>query len=147
MRKITLLLSMLVLSVLAFAQRTVTGTVRDEKGDPIPFATISEVGKTNVAKADANGAFSIKVADGAQLSITASGHQPQTVTVSGNTVTATLTTTNQQLTEVVVTTALGQQRQAKAINDKGNKSHPWVPENSDYKRNNKCKYRQQKRHN
>jgi TonB-dependent SusC/RagA subfamily outer membrane receptor len=115
MRKITLLLFMLALSVLAFAQRTVTGTVRDDKGEPIPFATITEVGKNNVVKADANGTFSIRVADGARLEVTASGHQAQTVTVTGNTVSATLTTTNQQLTEVVVTTALGQQRQAKEL--------------------------------
>jgi TonB-linked SusC/RagA family outer membrane protein len=115
MRKITLLLLVLAVSVLAFAQRTVTGTVRDEKGEPIPFATVTEIGKNNVVKADANGAFSIRVADGARLEITASGHQTQTVTASGNTVTATLTTTNQQLTEVVVTTALGQQRQAKEL--------------------------------
>lgn len=110
MRKITLLLSMLVLSVLAFAQRTLPGTVRDEKGEPIPFATITEVGKKNVVQADGNGTFIIKVADGAQLRITASGHQPQTVTVSGNAITATLSTTEVQLSEVVVTTAFGVKR-------------------------------------
>ncbi|HEX8315542.1 MAG TPA: TonB-dependent receptor plug domain-containing protein, partial [Flavisolibacter sp.] len=115
MRKFTLLLSMLVLSVLAFAQRTVTGTVRDDKGEPVPFATITEVGKNNVVKADANGAFSIRVADGSQLQSTASGHQSQTITVSGATASFTLATSNQQLTEVVVTTALGQQRQAKEL--------------------------------
>lgn len=114
MRKITLLLSMLVLSVLAFAQRTVTGTVRDDKGNPIPFATVTEVGKKNAVTADANGVFSIKAADGASLQITASGHEAQTVAVSGNTVTATLTATNQQLSEVVVT-ALGIQRQRKEL--------------------------------
>src|SRR5829696_4751105 len=114
MRKTALLLSMLVLSVLAFAQRTVTGTVRDEKGDPIPFATVTEVGKNNVVKADGNGAFTIRANDGARLEITASGHQSQTVTVNGNTVSATLATSNQQLTEVVVT-ALGIQRQKKEL--------------------------------
>ena len=42
MRKFTLLLAMLMLfSVLAISQtRTVTGTVRDNQGNPIPFATI-----------------------------------------------------------------------------------------------------------
>ncbi|RYY72900.1 MAG: SusC/RagA family TonB-linked outer membrane protein [Gammaproteobacteria bacterium] len=115
MRKIALLLAMLVCTVLAFAQRTVTGTVRDEKGEPIPFATITEVGKNNAVKADVNGTFTIKANDGARLQITASGHQPQTVTVSGSTVAVSLSTTNQELTEVVVTTALGQQRQAKEL--------------------------------
>lgn len=106
---------MLVLSVLAFAQTTRTGTVRDEKGEPVPFATISEVGKNNVVKADANGIFTIKVVEGAQLRLTASGHQEQTVTVSGNTIAATLASRQDQLSEVVVTTALGQQRQAKEL--------------------------------
>jgi len=115
MRKITLLLSMLVLSVLAFAQRTVSGTVRDEKGEPIPFATITQVGKNNATQADANGVFSLKIPDGAQLRITASGHQEQTVTVSGNTVNATLATTQAQLAEVVVTTALGIRKQKKEV--------------------------------
>lgn len=115
MRKITLLLGMLVLGVLAFAQTTRTGTVRDEKGDPVPFATIAEVGKNNVVKADANGVFSIKTVEGAHLRITATGHQEQNVTVSGTTVTATLTTTQAQLTEVVVTTALGIKRQSREL--------------------------------
>jgi len=101
MRKITLLLSMLALSVLAFAQTNRSGTVRDQKGDPIPFATVAEVGKNNTVQADANGNFLIKVTDGAQLRITATGHQPQTVTVSGNIVAATLTITDAQLSEVV----------------------------------------------
>lgn len=114
MRKLTLLLAMLVLSVLAFAQTTRTGTVRNEKGDPIPFATITEVGKNNAVQADANGNFTIRTSDGAQLRISASGHQAQTLSVSGATVSPTLTAVNDQLTEVVVT-ALGQQRQAKEL--------------------------------
>jgi hypothetical protein len=44
MRKIASLLSVLMLlCTLAFAQtRTITGTVRDENGNSIPFATITE---------------------------------------------------------------------------------------------------------
>jgi TonB-linked SusC/RagA family outer membrane protein len=111
MRKIALLLSLLVLSVLAFAQqRTVSGTVRDDKGDPIPFATITEVGKNNTTQADANGAFTLKVAQNAQLRVTATGHSPQTVSVTGNTVTVALSTVEAQLSEVVVTTAFGVKR-------------------------------------
>jgi TonB-linked SusC/RagA family outer membrane protein len=114
MRKITLLLSMLVLSVLAFAQRAVTGTVRDEKGEPIPFATITEIGKNNATKADINGAFTIRAADGSQLRITATGHQQQTVTVNGNLVTVSLSSTDAQLSEVVVT-ALGIRRRSDVL--------------------------------
>lgn len=118
MRKIVSLLSVLMLfCLLAFGQtRTVTGVVRDEKGDIIPFANITEVGNTrNSVQADANGTFSIKVNGNAQLSITAAGHNGQTVTASGNVVNATLPTTNAQLTEVVVTTALGIKRESKEL--------------------------------
>jgi len=117
MRKIVSLLSVLMLfCVLAFGQvRTVSGVVRDEKGDIIPFATITEVGTKNVTQADANGTFSIKVGANAQLSITASGHNTQTITPSGNVANVTLPTTNAQLTEVVITTALGIKRESKEL--------------------------------
>ena len=117
MRKIVSLLSVLMLfCVIAFGQvRTVTGVVRDEKGDIIPFATITEVGTKNVTQADANGTFSIKVGQNAQLNITASGHNAQTITPSGNVANITLPTTNAALTEVVVTTALGIRRESKEL--------------------------------
>src|SRR6476469_6151952 len=116
MRKIASLLPVLMLlCVLAFGQsRTVTGVVRDEKGDPIPFATIEETGTRNATQADANGNFTIKLS-GSRLTISASGHQDQTVTITGNTVNAVLATQNAQLSEVVVTTALGVRRQAKEL--------------------------------
>ena len=61
MRKIASLLSVLMLlCTLAFGQtRTVTGTVTDEAGTPIPFATITETGTNNATTADANGKYSI----------------------------------------------------------------------------------------
>ena len=49
MRKIASLLSVLMLlCTLAFGQtRTVTGTVKDETGTPVPFATVTETGTRN----------------------------------------------------------------------------------------------------
>jgi TonB-linked SusC/RagA family outer membrane protein len=112
MRKIVSLLSVLMLlCTLAYSQtRTVTGTVKDEKGDPIPFATIAETGTRNATQADANGAFTIKIGANSRLTITATGHETQTVTPQGNTVTISMATTNAQMTEVVVTTAFGIKR-------------------------------------
>jgi TonB-linked SusC/RagA family outer membrane protein len=63
MRKIYLLLSvMLLFSALLKAQnRTVTGTVTDEKSEPVPGASIQVKGSTAGAVTDVNGKYSIKV--------------------------------------------------------------------------------------
>jgi TonB-linked SusC/RagA family outer membrane protein len=117
MRKLASLLSVLMLlCTLAHAQtRTVTGVIKDEKGDPIPFATIQETGTKNATQADANGLFSIKIAANSKLTITATGHEPQTITPSMNAVAVTLPTTNSEMTEVVVTTALGVKKQQRQV--------------------------------
>src|SRR4051812_35210331 len=60
MRKICLLLSAFLLcGGLAFAQRTITGKVTDEKGEPVAFATIKIKGSSNGVAADANGNFTL----------------------------------------------------------------------------------------
>ncbi|MGZ3755797.1 MAG: SusC/RagA family TonB-linked outer membrane protein [Mucilaginibacter sp.] len=63
MRKIYLLLSvMLLFSALLKAQnRTVTGTVTDEKSEPVPGASIQVKGSTAGTITDVNGKYSIKV--------------------------------------------------------------------------------------
>lgn len=115
MRKIGSLLTMLILSsVLAFAQtRTVTGVVRDEKGDPIPFATVTEAGTRNAVQADANGNFTIKVGDNSRLAVSATGFSAQTISVTGNTANFSLTRSDSQLQEVVVTGAYNTKRTAR----------------------------------
>ena len=82
MRKIASLLSVLMLlCALAFGQtRTVIGQVRDDKGDPIPFATVTEIGTKNGVTADANGNFSIKIKEGSQLNVSATGFTSKTMT-------------------------------------------------------------------
>ncbi|ANE52626.1 SusC/RagA family TonB-linked outer membrane protein [Flavisolibacter tropicus] len=116
MRKIASLLTMLTLcSALAFAQtRTVSGVVRDVKGEPIPFATVSEAGTKNAVQADVNGSFSIKVGNDSRLAISAAGFTAQTISVSGGTATIALVRAEGQLQEVVVTTALGVKRSARS---------------------------------
>jgi TonB-linked SusC/RagA family outer membrane protein len=115
MRKAASMLTMLMLfCVLAFAQtRTVTGTVRDAQGNPVPFATVSEAGTKNAVQADASGNFTIKVNDNARLAITATGYTSSTVdaNVASSVV---LTRSTGELQEVVVT-ALGIRRKAEEI--------------------------------
>jgi TonB-linked SusC/RagA family outer membrane protein len=112
MRKIAAVFPMLMLTcTLAFGQtRTVTGRVTDEKGDPVPFATITEAGTKNATSADANGYFSIKVSEKSQLSVSSTGFQALTQAVTGSTVSFILKKGDTQMTEVTVTTALGIRR-------------------------------------
>jgi len=87
--------------------RQVTGQVLDSAGG-VPYATITETNTTNATTADVNGNFSIRMT-GNRLTITATGHQSQTVTVTGNSATVTLIREEGRLQEVVVT-ALGIRR-------------------------------------
>jgi TonB-linked SusC/RagA family outer membrane protein len=112
MRKTALLLSMLMLlCASAFSQtRIVSGVVRNDRGEPIPFATITETGTKNATQADANGSFSIRIAPNSKITVSAAGHAPQTITPTGNAAEVTLTIAPGQLSEVVVTTAFGIKR-------------------------------------
>lgn len=117
MRKTASLLMMLLLfSAIAFGQtRTVTGQVQDDKGAPIPFATILETGTQNATKADVNGNFTLKVKEGASLTITSAGFDPLTIVAGTAFQSYSLKTRATEMEEVVVTTALGIQRQSKEI--------------------------------
>jgi len=114
MRKLASLLSVLMLCALAFGQtHTVTGVVKNEKGEPVPFATIQETGTKNATTADVQGAYSIKIPHDAKLTITAAGHASQTITPGSNGADVTLSTTAAQLSEVVVTSAFGIKRSSR----------------------------------
>lgn len=117
MRKFLTLLGMLLLSgALAFAQNhTVSGTVRDDAGAPVPFATVTETSTRNATTADGNGNFSIKMKGNGKLSFTATGFSESTVTPVGNTASVSLNRNAAELTTVVITTALGIQRQKKDL--------------------------------
>ena len=108
MRKVVSLLSVLMLlCALAYGQtRTVSGTVTDDKGAPVAFATITEEGTNNAVRADDNGKFTINVRTGARLVVSAAGHSTQTVSAD-NAGSITLAVADAQLSEVVVTTAFG----------------------------------------
>src|SRR5258705_5547424 len=120
MRKIASLCTVLMLlSALVYGQatRTVTGQVRDDKGEVIPFATILETGTRNATKADASGLFSIRIKAGSKLTITATGFKEATVTrTECNTLQSfPLTTKTGELAEVIVTTELGVKKQKKEL--------------------------------
>ena len=114
MKKFVTLLSVLLLVCMtAMAQtRTVTGTVRDSTGKPIPFATINESGKKNTVTADADGNFSIKVTGSPKLVISAVGYK--TVTTEASETSFSLSRSDGNMSEVVVT-AMGIRRSRNTV--------------------------------
>lgn len=84
MRKIASLLTVLMLcGTLVHAQnRLITGQIRDSKGEPIPFATVTIKGSSSGNAADANGIFKIDAKDGDILVFSSTSFDEKEVTVS-----------------------------------------------------------------
>ncbi|MBO9634259.1 MAG: SusC/RagA family TonB-linked outer membrane protein, partial [Chitinophagaceae bacterium] len=106
MRKMLLLVAtLLLLSWQLYAQsRTVTGRVTDEKGIPIPNASVIIKGTASGTSTDADGNFSIAVAANAKtLVITAVNFASQDINITGkNSVKISMVVEDKNLTEVVV---------------------------------------------
>lgn len=87
----------------ADADITVSGTVTDENGMPIPGATVSVPG-TNIGTAtDLDGKFSLTVDENAEIVFSFIGFESQTVNVGNrSTINITLKEDTQSLDEVVV---------------------------------------------
>jgi TonB-linked SusC/RagA family outer membrane protein len=117
MRKFLMLFTMLMLSgVFAFAQtHTVSGSVKDDSGAPVAYATVTESGTRNATTADANGNFTIKMKGNGALAFSATGYTSTSATPQGNSVAVAMKRNASELTTVVVTTAFGQTRQAKDL--------------------------------
>ena len=111
MRKIASLCAVLMLfSALVFAQtKTITGQIKDSKGDPVPFANITVKGTNTGASADANGNFSIEVKEGESLIISSASFAEQEIKVGTSSSIAVTLQSQGNLQEVVVT-ALGIRR-------------------------------------
>jgi TonB-linked SusC/RagA family outer membrane protein len=92
-----------------FAQKTISGTVKDAKtNEPVPGATIMVKGSSVGTISEADGTFEIRVPDGSQeLEVSYIGYEGQLVAVTNTNVVSIMLLENaQQLSEVVVT-ALG----------------------------------------
>ncbi len=68
MKKITLLLLLLNVSIL-FAQKQISGVIKDNTGATLPSVNIKEKGTSNGVSSDIDGSYKIKVKDGATLVI------------------------------------------------------------------------------
>lgn len=115
MRKCTLLLVWLLCYAAAFSQTIpVTGQIKDEKGDPLPFATVRVKGTNGGTSADASGNFQLSIPKGAKLVVSAAGFEATEVTVGSSPEVSVVMKAQATLNEVVVT-ALGIKRQAKEL--------------------------------
>ena len=115
MKKIlSLTMLLMVMFTLHAQETTVTGTVRDQNGDPIPYATVLDKATRRAVQTNSEGAFSIKLKENGTLIITAIGFATRTVPVSGATMQIALQRGGEQMEEVVVT-ALGVRRKADAL--------------------------------
>ena len=98
-----------------FQDTRITGTVRDEKGNPLAGVSVVIVGQQGGVTTDNYGNFSITVPPSAQLRLSYVGYGTSTVSVSGRThIEIALTPDASSLNEVVVT-ALGISRQKKSL--------------------------------
>ena len=100
-----LLFSLLLIPVSAYAQnqKTVTGTVIDETGEPLIGATVKVVGKSIGAITDFDGHYSLTVpADTKQLSFSYVGYKDYIADITSNVINVTMKPNSKVLDEVVV---------------------------------------------
>lgn len=101
MRKIALFLFLLN-SAFLFAQKEVSGLVKDKTGNPLPGVNIIEKGTSNGVSTDFEGSFRIKVKDGATLVFSYVGFGTVEKTVSGDKLDIVLTESEGQILNDVV---------------------------------------------
>lgn len=93
----------------------IKGVVKDQDGNPLAGATVTEKGTTNHVIAGANGEFTINVKDGAKLVVSYVGYDTQEITVTaGKDMAIALVRQDRSNTEVVVT-ALGIRKEKQKI--------------------------------
>ena len=90
------------IGVVAFAQQSVSGTVTDESGTPIPGATVVVSGTDNSTTSDFDGNFTISASINDVLSVSYVGYVQKEAIVTSSTISISLTSST-ALDEVVVT--------------------------------------------
>ena len=116
MKKLLLtLISLIVVTAMAYSQRTVTGTVTSDDGELLIGANVIITGQTLGTVTDLNGHYSIEVPDNAtELTFSYTGFEPLVVNIAGRSTVDVEMLEGVGLEEVIVT-ALGISRQEKAL--------------------------------
>ncbi|RFZ90399.1 SusC/RagA family TonB-linked outer membrane protein [Mucilaginibacter conchicola] len=104
------------MTIVAYAQKTVTGRVTEKSGQAAPGVNVTEKGTTHGTTTDINGKFSLSgVKPGAVLTFSFIGFKTQEITVGeGSTINVVIESGESALNEVVVT-ALGIKREKKSL--------------------------------
>lgn len=118
MRKIYLtcfnVLLLTLLTVHAFAQQTLTGTVRDASG-PLPGVSVSVKGTSKVTQTSSAGKFSISVSPGEVIAFSAVGFARQEITVGNQTSLDIIMKDSENKLNEVVVTSLGIKKEQKSL--------------------------------
>lgn len=116
MKKITLSLFVMLLSIQVFSQeKTISGTISDENGLPLPGVNIIQKNTTNGTKTDFDGNYEIKANIGDILSYSFLGYKTVEKTVgTPNTISFAMIMDSEALDEVVVT-SLGIKRKSSEL--------------------------------
>ncbi|HVS91172.1 MAG TPA: TonB-dependent receptor [Mucilaginibacter sp.] len=103
-KRLTLIVVMLLMGCgFAFAQTTVSGTVKDDQGATLPGVTVTIKGTNTAVSTDANGKYSISVPGNGTLIFSFIGFNNQELPVNNRSVIdVSMTSGNKQLNEVVV---------------------------------------------
>ena len=112
--KTVLLVFSFLFSGLTFAQQTISGSVTDESGLPLPGATVAVEGTSTGTTTDFDGNYSIEASDGQTLVISYVGYSTVSVAVASG-ADYSVSLKPDQLLEEVVVTALGIERNSKAL--------------------------------
>src|SRR6185436_14946308 len=105
MRRLLLMLVLVVLAIgqILAQQRTITGKITDESGNPISGASVIVKGSSRGVVTGPNGNFSLVVpANASTLTISYVGYESQNVTITGNALDVKLKVGTNPLDEVVV---------------------------------------------
>ena len=81
LKRVSMALLMTMVCFLAFAQKTITGTVKDSQGEAVIGASILEKGTRNGGVTDFDGNFTIKVSGQNPIVVSYIGMKPQTINV------------------------------------------------------------------
>ena len=113
--RVTMIIALLATTVSAFAQSTVTGTVKDAAGEPVIGAAVQVKGTQNGATVNFDGTFSLPgVRRGEVLVFSCIGYANQEITWNSGPVNVILSEDTEML-EGTVVTALGIKRATKAL--------------------------------